>query len=382
MALHNAQAGRPSFILVFLIMATTLSVALSGCNRSPAKTDADSPSPTLQISAEDAVTLRSGLSTKGPSIIGSIQPERRADLRAEVAAVVLRLFHENGDTVKRGDVLVQLDDTAIRDVLASAEASGRTAELTLSQATRQLERQNTLRRSGMTTAQSLEDAEARRNNAQSEAEAAKSRIVTARQQLTRTVVRAPFDGVVSDRKVSAGDTAQVGKELLKVIDPSSLRFEGAVSADQIGVVKAGQSVSFHVNGYGDKLFSGKVRRVNPVANASTRQVEILVDFTGADQPQLAGLYAEGRVETESHATLMLPAASLVREGDRTFCWALRDGKLAKVAVVVGDRDERSGDYPLTSGLTEGDKVLRHPAGQLKDGQPVLEVAAKAIPAGN
>ena len=68
--------------------------------------------------------------------------------------------------------------------------------------------------------------------------------MTARQQLERTEVRAPFDGIVSDRKVSAGDTAQVGKELLKVIDPTSLRFEGLVSADSIGEVKAGQHVWF------------------------------------------------------------------------------------------------------------------------------------------
>ena len=64
-------------------------------------------------------------------------------------------------------------------------------------------------------------------------------MVTARQQLERTEVRAPFDGIVSDRKVSAGDTAQIGKELVKVIDPTSLRFEGLVSADSIGEVKAG-----------------------------------------------------------------------------------------------------------------------------------------------
>lgn len=364
-----------------LILAFAVVVALAGCNRAPATSDASAVAATLQISAEDVVALRTGASTAGPAIVGSIQPERRADLRAEVSALVLRVLRENGDTVKQGDALVQLDDTAIRDALASAEAAGRTAELTLTQATRQLERQNTLRTSGMTTAQSLEDAEARRNNAQSEVEATKARIVSARQQLTRTVVRAPFDGVLSDRKVSAGDTAQGGKELVKVIDPRSLRFEGLVSADQVGVVKAGQAVNFRVNGYGDKLFAGKVRRVNPVANVSTRQVEVLVDFASTEQPQLAGLYAEGRVETESRSALMLPAASLVREGDRTFAWALRDGKLVKATIVIGERDERSGNFLLASGLAEGERVLRHPAGQLKDGQPVREAAATASPAG-
>src|SRR5690606_5929696 len=115
------------------------------------------------------------------------------------------------------------------------------------QAQRQFERMRTLRGSGMASAQQVEDAEIRRNNTQSELEAAKARVVVARQQMQRTEVRAPFDGVVSDRKVSAGDTAQVGKELLKVIDPASMRFEGLVSADHIGAVRAGQPVSFRVH---------------------------------------------------------------------------------------------------------------------------------------
>jgi RND family efflux transporter MFP subunit len=365
----------------FVVLASSLLAVLAGCDRAPTATDAKAASATLQVSAEDVVTLRAGTSTAGPTIVGSIQPERRADLRAEVSALVLRVLRENGDAVKQGDALVQLDDTAIRDALASAEAAGRTANLTLTQATRQLERQNTLRSSGMTTAQSLEDAEARRNNAQSEVEATKARIVSARQQLARTVVRAPFAGVLSDRKVSAGDTAQAGKELVKVIDPTSLRFEGLVAADQVGVVRAGQPVTFRVNGYGDKLFAGKVRRVNPVANASTRQVEVLVDLAGAEQPQLAGLYAEGRVETESRSALLLPAASLVREGDQTYAWALRDGKLVKAAIIVGERDERSGNFLLAGGLAEGERILRHPSGLLKDGQPAREAAANAAPAG-
>lgn len=355
-------------------LAVLLAGVLAGCSKSADQTGADRGadrgSPSLALVAEDVVTLRSAGMVAGPSIVGSIQPERRADLRAEVAAMVVRVFRENGDVVKAGEVLLQLDDTAIRDALASAEAAGRTAELTLSQASRQLDRQHTLRQSGMTTAQSLEDAESRRNNALSEVEAAKARIVSARQQLTRTVIRAPFAGVVSDRKVSAGDTAQVGKELLKVVDPASLRFEGLVAAEQIGQVAAGQRVTLRVNGYGDKVFTGTVRRVNPVANTATRQAEVLVDLSGTDQPRLAGLYAEGRIETGTQRGLLLPAASLVREGDHAYAWAVREGALAKVELTVGERDERSGHLLVTKGLGAGDTVLRYPTGALKPGQAV------------
>lgn len=344
----------------------------AACNKGPdaAKKGAAPPATTLLVSSEDLHTVRNNALASGPSLTGSVQPERRADLRAEVQAVVVQVLKENGDTVRRGDVLVRLDATAIRDALASAEAASRNASQAFEQAQRQHERMKTLRTSGMASAQALDDAEGRRNSAQSEIEAAKARVVLARQQMQRTEVRAPFDGIVSDRKVSNGDTAQMGKELLKVIDPTSMRLEAMVNADQIGAVKAGQPVSFRVQGYGEQDFAGKVRRVNPSANATTRQVEVLVDFVGPKQPTLTGLYAEGRVETASASSLTIPATALVRDGDTAFAWQVKGDKLKKAPLQVGDRDPRSGDFSVKTGLAVGDQVIRYPSSALKDGQTV------------
>jgi RND family efflux transporter MFP subunit len=357
-------------------LAAVLALALAGCNKpADAPKTAAAPAPPLVLASEDLFTVASNALASGPAITGTIQPERRADLRAEVSAVVLKVLRENGDTVKKGDLLVQLDNTAIRDGLASAEAAERAAKLAFEQAERQFERMTTLRASGMTSAQALDDAEGRRNSAQSELEASKARVVLARQQMTRTEVRAPFDGVVSDRKASAGDSSQIGKELLKVIDPTSMRFEAVVSADSVGQVKAGQPVRFRVNGYADQEFAGKVRRVSPSANATTRQVEVLVDFVGDKQPKLSGLYAEGRVEIESHAGLTLPASAIVRDGDKASAFRLASGKLQKVPVSLAERDVRTGDYVVKAGLAEGDRVIRYPTAMLKDGQTAQASAA-------
>ncbi len=360
------------------LFSLVVSLALIACSKVGEKTDksaaavAEKP---LLIAAEDLLTVRNNALASGPSITGSVQPERRADLRAEVPAVVLQVLKENGDIVRRGDLLVRLDATAIRDSLASSEASTRAADQAFVQAERQFQRMTTLRVSGMVSTQALEDAESRRNNAQSDLAAARTRAAQARQQLQRTEARAPFDGIVSDRKVSAGDTAQIGKELLKVIDPASMRFEGLVSADNIGDVKVGQPVSFRVNGYGEQEFTGKVRRVNPSANTTTRQVEVLVDFSGEKQPKLAGLYAEGRIEAASTTSLTVPATALVRDGDKTSAWRLKDNALQKVSLVIGERDLRSGDFVLVSGLADGDKLIRYPTATLKDGQKVVLTAA-------
>jgi RND family efflux transporter MFP subunit len=378
---RNFTMLRPVFSAVAfaLVVAITLNACGKGGDKA-VKADAVTAEKPLLISPEDIHTVRNSALASGPSISGSVQPERRADLRAEVSTVVLQVLKENGDSVRRGDLLVRLDDTAIRDSLASAEASARAADQAFIQTERQFQRMTTLRASGMVSTQALEDTESRRNNAQSELAAAKTRVVQARQQLQRTEARAPFDGIVSDRKVSAGDTAQIGKELLKVIDPASMRFEGLVSADNIGDVKAGQPVSFQVNGYGEEEFIGKVRKVNPSANATTRQVEVLVDFVGVKQPKLAGLYAEGRIEVASSNSLTVPPTALVRDGDSAFVWRLKDNKLQKTAVVIGERDARSGEFVLIRGLTQGETLIRYPTATLKDGQSVTQSAA-AAPAG-
>lgn len=365
--------------IIFLALASALS-ACGKHDKDPAKPDAAQKAVQLMVAPEDVLTVQNNSLASGPAITGSIQPERKADLRAEVSAVVLQVLKENGDPVKRGDILVKLDDTSIRDSLMSAEEALRASTQAFDQSQRSLDRLKTLRTSGMTSAQSLDDAEVKRNNAQSDVSAAKARLVSARQQVERTIVRAPFDGIVSDRKVSNGDTAAIGKELLKVIDPASMRFEGRVSSDKIAAVKVGQPVVFRVNGYGEQQFTGVVKRIDPSANDITRQVEVLVAFNGGAQPRVAGLYAEGRVDAELSDVLMLPDSALVRDGDKTYAWKVKGGALAKADLAMGSRDPRTGNYEVRGGLAAGDTVLRHPTSSLKDGQKVEMAGARVASA--
>jgi membrane fusion protein (multidrug efflux system) len=366
------------------LIVLAIAAALSACGKGgqdPAKPDAakDAKAVQLLVAPEDVLNLQDSALASGPVITGSIQPERKADLRAEVSAVVLQVLKENGDPVKRGDVLVKLDETSIRDSLLSAQEALRASTQALDQSQRALERMKTLRASGMTSAQALDDAEVRRNTAQSEVSAARARLASAQQQVGRTVVRAPFDGIVSDRKVSNGDTAAIGKELLKVIDPASMRFEGNVTADKISAVKVGQPVLYRVNGYGDKKFTGVVKRIDPSANDVTRQVEVLVGLTG-EQPRVSGLYAEGNVEAATTDALMLPESAMIRDGDKTYAYKVKGGTLAKADLAVGTRDPRTGQFEIKSGLAAGDTVLRHPNANLKDGQKVEMAAAKVASA--
>lgn len=364
-----------------ILTALTLALILTACGKGGKPDDqaaAAKPAAPLLLAPEDLRQVgQSGL-IGGAVINGAIQPARRADLRAEVAAVVLQVAKDNGERVRAGDLIIRLDPTSIRDGLTSAEEALRAAQQSFEQTERVLARQRTLNQQGMISMQGLEDAEVRRNAAQSELAAAKARMVTARQQVSRTEVRAPFDGVVSERKISVGDTVQVGRELIKVIDPTSMRFEGQVSADRLGELKLGQPVAFRINGFGDAEFRGKLARIDAAANATTRQVELIAEFNDrAKAPQVAGLYAEGRVESTDRKALVLNEGSVQRQGDSAFVWKVAGNQLKKVPVTLGERDERRGEVVIASGLALGDEVLRSPSGNLADGAPVQRVAAGA-----
>jgi len=346
--------------------------ALVACKKPDVEANKTAESVALSLGSEDIFQLGTSEHGTGPVISGSLQPEIRADLRAEVAAMVIKVHKENGEPVRKGDLLVSLDGSVLRDNLNSAEESLRAAAQSLDGAERQFQRIKSLQAQGMVSMQGLEESENKRNSAQSEFVASKARVAAAKQQLDRTEVRAPFQGVVSARKASAGDTAQIGKELIQVIDPSSMRFEGQVSADQMSILKVGQRVTFRINGVaqtGDQLgSSGRIKRIDGAANPITRQVSVIVEISGKDRPPVAGLFAEGVIETSTQSALMIPESCLRREGDKVFAWVLDGNKIVKRSIQLGDRDKRLGEWVVNSGLVAGEKILRTTSSSLKDGQ--------------
>jgi hypothetical protein len=108
---------------------------------------------------------------------------------------------------------------------------------------------------------------------------------------------------------------------------------------------------------------------------------VLVTFTDKEQrPRVAGLYAEGRIETARSASLTVPPTALQHDGDTHFLWRRVGNVLRKLVVELGDRDTRSGQQVIRAGIEEGMEVLRHPDSTLHDGQ-LIEISDNAKPAG-
>jgi RND family efflux transporter MFP subunit len=306
----------------------------------------------------------------GPLISGSLQARRAATLRAEVGGALLEVKVEQGQPVKRGELLARIDDAALQDQLIAARSSARVAENALQVARSEEERNAKLAQEGIITQRDFERVKLAREQSEAQLSEAQARLALMQDQLSRTRISAPFDGVVSERQANAGDVVAPGSPLVTVVDPTSLRLEAAVPAENAGKLQVGTPVDFRVSGHGEHAFSGKIERVNPVVDPATGQVRIYVAIPNTEQALLAGLFAQGRVASESREALAVPVGAVDLRSVSPTVLRVKDGKVEKVTVALGLRDEVAHQVEVRSGLQAGDVVVLGSARELSEGTPV------------
>lgn len=355
------QWHRPGLLLL---------LATAGCKQdSDARAEENAPPPVL-LGPENIVAVQETTLATGPVVSGSLMPAREADVRAETGGTVLQTSVEAGQKVKAGQVLGRLEDTSLRDAFLSARAAARSAEVALADARRDLERDERLFKAGAVSERQVERSRASVTTAEAALADAHARLVSAEEQLSKTTLRAPFSGVVSERAVSAGDVVQPGALLYTVVDPSSLQLEASVPADRLREIAVGTPVEFTVSGYGKRRFQGRIDRINPVADPATRQVRIYVNIPNRDQNLVAGLFTEGRVESQRKRALAIPLTALDPQGTSSDVLRLENARVDRVRVELGIRDLAAEMVEVVSGLQSGDTVLLGSARGLSEGTVV------------
>ena len=360
------------------MLGITLVLALAACGGGETA-DARPSDATMRVGPENITVLESAMIASGPGISGNLQAEKEAVIRSEVSAAVRATFHDAGSRVAAGTVLAQLDDASVRDSWLSARSALSTAQTSAEIARRELERQTKLAEVGAIPERELESARRGDVAAQSQLADARARLTIAQKQLEDTKVKAPFSGVISDRRVSAGDYVQTGGELFRLIDPTSMRLEASVPASELGAVQVGVPVRFTVNGYPGRTFEGKVSRINPSADPTTGQVRITVSVPNERQALVGGLFAEGRVNAEARKAISAPMSAVDLRGVRPYVLRLKGGKVERVEVEVGLRDEESERIEITSGAAAGDTLLTGAARGITPGTPVRIAAPSDQP---
>ena len=356
--------------LVFALAALT---AVNGCRRGDANAEPATNGPVL-IGPENITIVKADEIRTGPAISGTLSPENEATLRAEISGSVVQTVVDQGQRVSKGQLLLRIDDSGIRDVALSARSAVTTAQTNLEIAQRENERNEALLKAGAIAERNVEQSRAQVTGVRAQLANAQAQLASAQKQLENTRVLAPFDGIVSARQVNAGDVVSPGTALMTVVDPRTMRLEASVPAEALPSVRLGATVDFTVNGYPNRRFSGRVTRINPVADPTTRQVRILASLPNQSGTLVGGLFAEGRVSSEMRVAPVLPTAAVDERGLRPTVIVLKGGRTQKTEVQLGIRDAATETVEVVSGVVPGDTVLLGAARGISAGTPV-KVAA-------
>lgn len=347
----NARSPYPVAALMVFIAAA------AGCSGPGAAADAAALPVTVTVGPEAVTVAERTMLSTGPQLSGSLVAEHTAQIRAEIPGSVVQVFFEPGARVKAGASLAKIDDRAINDSYLSARSGLTAAETSADLATRELERAVTLEGAGAISERDVENARRAQLSAASMLLDARARLAAAQKQLDATNVLAPYDGIVSERSVNAGDVVTPGAPLFTIVDPATMRLEAAVPAEELGQVYVGAAVRFSVTGYPGRTFEGRVSHINPSADPQTRQVRLFVRIPNAGNKLVAGLFANGRVASDSRETLTVPASAVDMRGLAPTVLRLNQGRTERVEVTLGARDEATERVEVLSGIASGDTLL-------------------------
>ena len=273
---------------------------------------------------------------------GQIEAIQSTELRPEVQGRITDILVREGQAVGAGTPLFKVDDAELKAQVAQADAERQLARQALER-TKQLIAQNA------SSTSDLEQAEAKSRSADASYDLLKTR-------LDRTVVRAPFAGVVGRRLVSIGTYVSNQTPLISLqsVNPQQAVFQ--VPERYAERLRLGQLVSFQVAALPGKNFSGEVVFVNPVVELPSRTITIKARVPNPERQLQAGMFIEARLATEIRPrAVIVPEDAILPLQGQTFVWASNQGKAERRPVVLGVRT--AGWVEVVSGVSAGDSVV-------------------------
>lgn len=305
--------------------------------------------------------------------VGSLRSKQGVMLRPEVAGRVARIGFADGQRVRRGQLLVQLDDTLPRAQLQQAQAQASIARTNL-QRNRELLAQNFVSASAVDqSAAALEVAEAQ--------------VALARAQVERMRIVAPFDGVAGIAAIHLGDYVKDGADLVNIEDASSVSVDFRLPERYLARLKSGQPVDVQVDALPGRSFQGRIDAIDSQVDAQGRALLVRARLPNPKGELKAGMFARARtVFAVREQAVVVPEEALVPQGGKQYLIKVVDGPTGKVSQRLEARIglRLPGRVEILEGLAAGDRVVT--AGQARlmrgDGLPltVVEVGSGAAPA--
>jgi membrane fusion protein (multidrug efflux system) len=292
--------------------------------------------------------------------LGTLRANESVDITAKVADRVAAIHFKEGQQVRKGDVLVELDNTEARADLAAAEAAA-------SDSRSQYKRSQEL-------FQTKALSEAQLDQLHATLLANEARVEAARSRLRDRVITAPFNGRVGLRNVSLGGLVNPGAVITTLDDLSVVKLDFAVPEIFLSTLQPGLTVQARSTAYPNESFTGRVASVATRVDPTTRAVTIRALIDNRDGRLRPGMFMTVKLVRQEGQALMLPEQAVVPENERQFVYVVEDGRAHKREIKIGRR--RPGEVEILDGLTEADAVVVDGTLNLRDGVAV-RVQARA-----
>ncbi|HEY8517004.1 MAG TPA: efflux RND transporter periplasmic adaptor subunit [Candidatus Binatia bacterium] len=336
----------------------------------------------VEVSVAYATAIDAGKVEPAPLLSGSgyiVTGDRYVSIGVRVPGRIERYFIEEGESVKKGDPLVQLDDRDYRAALDRAQASLELARANAELADAELRRGRELRKNGVISEQEFDILENKADVARASIAQLEAEVEAARVNLEYTTLRAPTDGVVLAKLKEVGEIAVPGGfagsgDLVRIANLTDIRAEVDVNEADLDRVKMGGLARVTPDAYPNRNYAARVVKLYPQVDRQKGTLKIEVKLENPDDKLLPDMSVRVTFLADPPApgeetgkTVLVPAGALQRDNDGTYVWVVRDGRVARVDVVTaGDVGDR---VRIASGLAGGEAVVVGDVA-LKEGQRV------------
>lgn len=287
--------------------------------------------------------------------LGTLRSEEAVMIRPEIDGRIQTIHFQEGQVVGKDTPLVTLDQAQYRAALAGSTADAELARISY-------ERLQDLYARRLTSRQNLDEAKAK-------LDAARARQDLDQVLLDKTVIRAPFTGILSLRRVSPGAYVKEGDDIVGLGSIGSLKLDFRIPELYLPKVRPNQTVQIQVDAYPDQIFEGSVYAIDSAVDEETRTILLRARLPNPDNQLRSGMFARLKLTVEKRPNaLLVPEQAIVPMQDKSFVFRVVDGKAALTPVNLGQR--RPGQVEITAGLNPQDIVVTDGQTKIFDGSPV------------
>lgn len=297
------------------------------------------------------------------SVIGYLYYERISNISTELAGLVQKVAVNQGDRVMKGDVLVHLDTEILEKEIALKKARIEQVNLRINNAGKNFNRLETLYKQAGVSEKDFDDALYAYQDAQKEKQALEEELGKLLIQKKRSVILAPFDGIVLSKNVDSGAWVQQGSELVRIGSTSDLYVRAPIAENLLQFIENGQEVPVTITAF-NKQVSGKIKDIDPVADVKTKNIFLKINIPPLDRVA-ANMSATVFVPTSEKQTLsIIPRAALIKFQGKDFIYTVKEDKATilpvNIVTFLGDRVGVDNPYmvPGMPVVIEGNERLR------------------------